>query len=1342
LSTVPLPPDYYDLPQPPRRRNWKRIAAWILGGLMVLIAALLIGVVALLHNNGFRQYVLRIAHTKLSEAMGVDLKMRDFSVHLSGLSPSVDMYDVVVDGAAPYKTPPVLQADHLSVGVQIVSLLTRKWYLKDIVVDHPVAHVYVGANGESNLPTPKSSGPGTSVFDLGIRHVMLGQGEVYYNDRQSRLDADLHDFEFQSTFDPAAKKYAGGLGYKDGKIHFQNLNPMVHSFEAEFEATPDTFTLKRSTLTSGASQFSLAATLNDYARPKITATYQSSLDTGELRQILKDATLPVGVVKLAGSAAFESVPNKPVIQSVRLDGNMTSDRLQIHTTTINTLVRDVSARYRLQNGDVDVQGMRAGVLGGGLDGSFKMHDVTGAQISELHASLRNVALASVQALVNVKGMKDLRLTGTANATVDAGWRKTFDTLVAKTDADFKGTVTRTASAAGSPQSPLLPEEGNVHAKYSAAAQEVSFDRSYIRMPQTTVNLNGTVSKTAALQVQVQSNDLSEVETAAEVFGANLQPLGLGGGATFNGTVRGSTTNPQIAGQVSAASLKVKGTEWRTVRIAIDANPSHVALRNGEVVPASNQGRANFNLNLGLDHWTFREDSPFQLDLNAAQLNIADLKNLAGVKAPVTGTLSANISLQGSETSPMGSGHITLTQATVSDEPIQSANIDFQGNGDELKTKLNLRVPAGSAQANVTYFPKRKAYESQLQTTGFRLDQLRTLRAKNPGLTGILNLNAQGSGTVDDPQVRLTAEIPQLRIQDQQINALKLQADVSNHVANVSLDSQSQALNTFIRGHGRVNLTGLYDAEATVDTASIPLQPLFAAYLPAQSNNLTGQTELHATLRGPLKDKARLDAHITIPTLALSYRNNNVQLSAAQPIKLDYDGGVLRLQKTEIRGTKTDLQLQGTIPVVGTAPMTIMALGTIDLSLAQMLDPDITSSGEIQFDIDGTGRRANPDVQGQIKIVNAAFAGDDLPIGLQNGNGVLVLTNDRLSIQQFQGNISGGTMTATGAITYRPSMQFNVALNGTGIRTLFPDGVREGISTNLSLVGTPNYALLRGQVRLTEVSFSPAFDVGNILGAVGGTPGSAAPPSGFAQNLHLNVNVVSTSDLNLSSTQLSLQGAANLRIGGTAGQPSVLGRVNLTGGDLIFRGNRYLLQPSTLDFVDPYRIEPRVNLAVDTTVKDYNVHMLFRGTVDRLRTTYTSEPALPPSDIINLLVFGKTGGEQAAEQAANTTPGTLGAESMIASSVSSEVTGRVEKIAGISQLSVDPVLGGNGQDPGARVTVQQRVTGNLFVTFATDATSTQRQVIKLEYQATPRVAVSGVRDQNGGFALDVRIKKTW
>ncbi|MGA9584778.1 MAG: hypothetical protein WBQ95_05585, partial [Terracidiphilus sp.] len=74
----------------------------------------------------------------------------------------------------------------------------------------------------------------------------------------------------------------------------------------------------------------------------------------------------------------------------------------------------------------------------------------------------------------------------------------------------------------------------------------------------------------------------------------------------------------------------------------------------------------------------------------------------------------------------------------------------------------------------------------------------------------------------------------------------------------------------------------------------------------------------------------------------------------------------------------------------------------------------------------------------------------------------------------------------------------------------------------------------------------------------------------------------------------------------------------------------------------------------------------------------------------------------------------------------------------------PVLANsNGQgSAGANITVQQRVTGNLFVTFSSNLTTTQGQTVQGQYQATPRVAISATRDPNGGFALDTLIKKSW
>jgi translocation and assembly module TamB len=166
----------------------------------------------------------------------------------------------------------------------------------------------------------------------------------------------------------------------------------------------------------------------------------------------------------------------------------------------------------------------------------------------------------------------------------------------------------------------------------------------------------------------------------------------------------------------------------------------------------------------------------------------------------------------------------------------------------------------------------------------------------------------------------------------------------------------------------------------------------------------------------------------------------------------------------------------------------------------------------------------------------------------------------------------------------------------------------------------------------------------------------------------------------------------------------------------------------------------LNLHVQTKIHDYNITLGLQGPVTRLHTTYTSDPVLPPADIINLIARGQTT-EAAAAQPSQ--PLSLGAQSLVASAVSGQIGNRIAKVAGISQLQIDPSLGAsNGQNPGARIAIQQRVTSSLFMTVATDVTSTQRQSIQLEYDFNPRWSVSGVRDQNGGFTALGRYKKSF
>ena len=172
------------------------------------------------------------------------------------------------------------------------------------------------------------------------------------------------------------------------------------------------------------------------------------------------------------------------------------------------------------------------------------------------------------------------------------------------------------------------------------------------------------------------------------------------------------------------------------------------------------------------------------------------------------------------------------------------------------------------------------------------------------------------------------------------------------------------------------------------------------------------------------------------------------------------------QRATIRGTDTNLQMQATIPTNSTAPASMLLLGNINLQIAQLFSPDITSSGEVRLNINSYGARSNPNIQGQVQIVNASLASGSVPIGLQNGNGTLTLTRDRLDITHFQGTVGGGTVNASGGLIYRPSLRFDLAMAAKDMRLLYPQGIREGLDLNLTLAGTREAAVLGGRVQVT------------------------------------------------------------------------------------------------------------------------------------------------------------------------------------------------------------------------------------------------------------------------------------
>ena len=465
-------------------------------GFAFLLILLAVGVNALLHNGRFHEYVLHKADQIASRQLGAKVTLQNFAVHLSGLS--VDLYGISIEGASPFSNPPLLQVQHIGLDFRIVSVWHRKWYFDNIRVDNPVVRIVTDAHGNSNLPQLKTTGNShTNIFQLGVRHASLHHGELYTNDRAIPLDADLHDVNFSSSFHAEDQKYSGSLSYRNGHLQFGAFNPITHNLTAQFQATPDTFHLTHAEIDSGSSQFQATATLKNYSDPKIQANYTAVLDGATIRNILKNPSIPTGMVATNGSVQYQHAVNVSVLDSLTMNGALTSRRLEVSAQKIRARMQNVSAKYSLQNGNLSVQGAHITLLGGAADGDLAIRNLGGDMHSSLNITLRQISMADVQRLAApIVTAKDAALRGALNGTVQATWGSTLNDLVVQTKLAIRGNVS--SAHAGQNVSNVVPITGDIRGSYSAATQQIQLRNSLLQTPHTSLAMNGAVSQRSSL----------------------------------------------------------------------------------------------------------------------------------------------------------------------------------------------------------------------------------------------------------------------------------------------------------------------------------------------------------------------------------------------------------------------------------------------------------------------------------------------------------------------------------------------------------------------------------------------------------------------------------------------------------------------------------------------------------------------------------------------------------------------------------------------------------------------------------------------------------------------------
>jgi translocation and assembly module TamB len=214
--------------------------------------------------------------------------------------------------------------------------------------------------------------------------------------------------------------------------------------------------------------------------------------------------------------------------------------------------------------------------------------------------------------------------------------------------------------------------------------------------------------------------------------------------------------------------------------------------------------------------------------------------------------------------------------------------------------------------------------------------------------------------------------------------------------------------------------------------------------------------------------------------------------------------------------------------------------------------------------------------------------------------------------------------------------------------------------------------------------------------------------------------------------------------GTPNNPALLGRLNITEGDINFFGTKYTINQGSITFANPVTLEPVLNIDLETKVQGIDVTLTVSGPLTKLNVTPRSDPPMQYSEVLALLATGSAPSSDptlaAARQNAPTSFTQLGASALIGQVVANPVSSQLQRFFGVSRLKIDPQLTGVENNPQARLTLEQQVIKNVTFTYITNIATANQVIVRIEWALNKNWSAVAVRDENGLFGLDFFYKK--
>ena len=456
-------------------------------------------------------------------------------------------------------------------------------------------------------------------------------------------------------------------------------------------------------------------------------------------------------------------------------------------------------------------------------------------------------------------------------------------------------------------------------------------------------------------------------------------------------------------------------------------------------------------------------------------------------------------------------------------------------------------------------------------------------------------------------------------------------------------------------------------------------------------------------------------------------------------------GMATLEQVHIVGQDTNMQASGTVQAFGATDaaggrLDVKASGSVSIAIAHTFDPDILSSGKVEFTVAAGGRTGKPSLTGRVKFDQVNVAMDGIPNGLSSLNGTLVFNEDRLEVENLTAMTGGGQLKIGGFLTYRNGVYADLTAAGDVVRVRL-NGLSATGNTSLRLQGGPESLLVSGNVLVTRFGVGPEVDFASFAAA--GGVSSPPDPNAASNKIRLDVHVTSSQQLDFQNSYAKLAGTVDLTVRGTVAEPTILGRIQITDGSATFAGTKYELQRGDIHFSNPVRIDPTIDLNATARVESYDITVGLQGTMSNLKANYRSDPPLSEADIFALLALGRTQEEAQLYQEQQVQAGSNSTSSaLLGGALNQTVSNRIGKLFGGGSVKIDPAFVGTLGNSAARITVQQQISRQLSVTFATNVNYTAQQLMQAQYDLTPNQSIVVTRDESGVYSVVFKIRKRY